>query len=394
VHAVIPVSADRVEGAMPIRVLHLIDSLVRGGAEQQLVNLLQAYDPKEVSSTVVTLVDHMHLAGPLHSIGIPIHTLGLRRAREWPLALGALYRLMREIRPDVLHTRLAYAGIMGQTVATMWRRARVVSSVEAPVYSDEVWDDTVGARRWKLELVRVTELVTSRLSGSTYVACSKSVARSIQSALHLPDRRLRVIYNSTSVADGDGEPAAAPVPAPGGATLLTVGRLSPQKGQVYLLRAMPLVLERCPATLLQIVGKGPQEDMLRRECEKLGITGSVAFLGERDDVGSLLRQADIFVLPSLWEGLSIAALEALAAGLPIVASDIPSMQEVVEAGVQGVLVEPKRPERLADAILRLLQDPSERRCLATAARKRALEHFDVSVAAREFEGMYRALVGA
>lgn len=379
---------------MPIRVLHLIDSLVRGGAEQQLVNLLQAHDPQEVSSTVVTLVDHMHLAGPLRSIGIPVHTLGLRRASEWPLALGTLYRLMREIRPDVLHTRLAYAGIMGQTVATLWRRARVVSSVEAPVYSDEVWDDTVGARRWKLEVVRLTELVTSRLSGSTYVACSKSVARCMQGALHLPDRRLRVIYNSTSVAGDDGEPAGAGVPTPAGATLLTVGRLSPQKGQVYLLRAMPLILERWPATLLQIVGKGQLEDMLRRECEKLGITGSVAFLGERDDVGALMRQADIFVLPSLWEGLSIAALEALAAGLPIVASDIPSMQEVVEQGVHGVLVEPKKPERLAGAILRLLQDPSERRCLATAARNRALEQFDVSVAAREFEGMYRALVGA
>jgi glycosyltransferase involved in cell wall biosynthesis len=176
----------------------------------------------------------------------------------------------------------------------------------------------------------------------------------------------------------------------GGPVLLNVGRLAPQKGQRYLLRAMGDVVHESPNAQLLLVGEGHLHEELRALADPLG--EHVRFLGLRDDVAALLRRSDAFVFPSLWEGVGTALREAMLLGRPIVASDIPAHREFVTHGVDGLLVPPADAEALATAILRLLRDPEE----AAAIGRRAAEsaaRFDIRRTTRELQAIYDEVIG-
>lgn len=379
---------------MTIHVLHVIDSLRPGGAERQLVNLVRTYDSSRVRSSVVTLFEGADLAALIEQAGIHVERLGLSGPGQLLQGVHRLRRYIADTRPDLIHTRLVFADLIGRVAGALTRRP-LISSVEAPVYDPETRVDDPAFRRWKVELVRLADGLTGRLARVTYVPCSEDVARSTARALLLPSGRVRVIHNSTMVPNGSGSPADAPFLSPEDEVrLLTVGRLSPQKGQTYLLRALVPVVERYPRATLKVVGRGPLEAHLRREADELGVGERVRFVGKRPDVPDLLADAHLFVLPSLWEGLSIVALEAMALGVPIMASDIPSMREIALDGVHAILVPPRDVDALARSIIKVLEDRSFRERLSTAAREQARARFDVRVAARRFEELYEDVASA
>jgi L-malate glycosyltransferase len=376
-----------------IRVLHVINSLAPGGAERQLVDLVTHHDPARVESVVVTLIDRHDLGGELERAGVRVHSLGLPSPNHVVQAVHRLRRYIRDTSPDVVHTRLVPADLVGRLAAVLSGRPSVVSSIEAPVYDAATFTDDPSRRRWKLEALRAADRLTGRLASVAYVACSSTVARSTAHALGILEADIRVIHNSTTVSDSALDRWESPaVEASGNVRLLTVGRLAAQKGQFYLLRTLPRLVERYPELHLDLVGTGPIEVELKRESVRLGMEERVRFLGTRDDVRSLLRRAHVFVLPSLWEGLSIVALEALAAGVPLVATNIPSMREIVIDGVHGVLVPPRDPDALAAAILRVLDDGNLRTRISQAATEHARNRFDVGVAAERYEQLYRDIV--
>lgn len=146
---------------------------------------------------------------------------------------------------------------------------------------------------------------------------------------------------------------------------IVVARLSPQKNHAALIAAMPAVLARCPQLVLAFAGDGPLDEPLRASAAPFG--PAIRFLGARDDVPDLLAAADLFVLPSLFEGLPLSLIEAMAAGLPIVASEIGGIDEVVESGVTGLLVP---PDRLAGALIALLLDRERAAAMGRAGRQR------------------------
>ncbi len=154
-----------------------------------------------------------------------------------------------------------------------------------------------------------------------------------------------------------------------------IGRLAPQKGFLYLMRAMPLVLAAVPAARLVMIGEGPLADELKGEARKHGVADRVHFLGFRNDVPDLLAAFDVFALPSLWEGLSISLIEALAAGKPIVATDIDGNREVIEHEETGLMVPPADVPALATALGTLLTDRSLAARLAGRARRSAETRF-------------------
>jgi glycosyltransferase involved in cell wall biosynthesis len=378
-----------------IRVLHVINSLAPGGAERQLVDLVTHHDPARVESTVVTLWDRQGLAGELKGAGIPVETLRLRSPRQMVRAVHRLRRYIRVASPDVVHTRLLPADLVGRVAAVLSGRPPVVSSIEAPVYDAATFTDDRSRRRWKLEALRAMDRLTGRLASVTYVACSSTVAQSTARALAIAEAEIQVIHNSTTVSESSLDRWMSPSVEPSGEVrLLTVGRLAAQKGQLYLVRTLPRLVERYPRLHLDVVGTGPLHAELRRETVRLGVEDRVRFLGTRDDVRSLLRRAHLFVLPSLWEGLSIVALEALATGVPLVATNIPSMQEIVLDGVHAVLVPPRDADALAHGILRVLADPNLRDGLSRAAREHARIRFDVRTATERYERLYRDMVSA
>lgn len=155
----------------------------------------------------------------------------------------------------------------------------------------------------------------------------------------------------------------------------SAGRLAPQKGFIYAIRAMKTVAERFPQARLVIAGEGPLEAELRAEADALGVSGNVVFLGFRRDVAAFLAAMDVFVHPSLWEGLSISLMEAMAASCPIVASDIWGNREMIRNGVNGLLVEPANPAALAEALCSVLGKPDFAAQLAREARHTAESEF-------------------
>jgi len=163
----------------------------------------------------------------------------------------------------------------------------------------------------------------------------------------------------------------------GAPVLVCVARLVPLKRHRDLILALPALIERHTGLRLLIVGHGSEEGTLRALATDCGTSGHIDWLGQRDDVPAILDASDLFVLPSTHEGISLALLEAMAAGLPVVATDVPGISEIVVPEVSGVLVPPGMPERLAEAIDRLIADPELSRSIGRAGHQRVRDRFNI-----------------
>jgi glycosyltransferase involved in cell wall biosynthesis len=189
----------------------------------------------------------------------------------------------------------------------------------------------------------------------------------------------------TALRNNVGAPGATKI-------LLTVGRLTVQKGHTVLLDAIAKLKSGKAQPVFVFAGDGPLKNDLEEKARRLGIAHQVRFLGVRDDVDELLLVADIFVQPSLWEGLSLALLEALLAGLPVLATRVEGVVDVVENGYSALLVPPKNSAALATAIRRLLRNDQLRKRLSRAGQKRALNHYSVENMCKAYEGLLVKLI--
>jgi glycosyltransferase involved in cell wall biosynthesis len=171
--------------------------------------------------------------------------------------------------------------------------------------------------------------------------------------------------------------------------LISVGRLSRQKGHRYLLEAMPSVLERFPHVVVLLVGDGPQRADLEQQARHLGVETSARFLGTRDDVYHLLAAADVFVLPSVSEGMPMALLEALGMGVAVVASNLTGIADVVEDGRHGLLTPPGKPDSLAHAVTRLLEDDDLRANLSQSGKQLVRQEYTVDRMCERYESLFR-----
>jgi glycosyltransferase involved in cell wall biosynthesis len=177
--------------------------------------------------------------------------------------------------------------------------------------------------------------------------------------------------------------------------LLNVARVSPQKGLVYAVRALPAILRQFPSVQLVSVGATTDDrwvKQLNREAETLGVAGHFHMLGAQPNVVEFLRSCDVFVFPSLYEGLGIALIEAMAAGAACIASNVGPIPEVVQDGIDGVLVSPADPDDFARAVCDLLADPAKRSRLGTAASETAVRRFQPQESAERLTGIYESVV--
>ncbi len=184
--------------------------------------------------------------------------------------------------------------------------------------------------------------------------------------------------------EGDGPPVIG-----------SVGRLSPEKGLKYLLQAMAVVVREEPQARLLLAGDGPERRALQRLASELGLADRIEFAGEvaHEQVPAILARMDVFAMPSTWEGFGVAALEAEAMELPVVASNVHGIPDVVEDGVSGTLVPPKDVGALSGALLRLLRDGEERRRMGLAARELVASRYSWTDCTRRMEALYDELVG-
>ncbi|WCO65860.1 glycosyltransferase [Iamia majanohamensis] len=373
------------------RVLVVIPGIgTGGGAERALLEGAPGLLARGVDLAVVDFVDRPHSgAAALRGLGVPVTrvegggTLG--RAR-------ALRRVVRARAPDLVHTVLFEADLAGR-LACAGTGVPVLTSLVHTNYEPGRRQDPTYSR-WRVGLVRLVDAVSARLLARHAVANSEAARSSAVARLRYPRRRTSVVLR--------GRAAPAPVPpevvravrdelgvGTGAPLVVTVGRHEFQKDHLTLLAAVRRLRERHPDVVVAVAGReGTMTDRLRRERDD-GLRGTVRLLGHRDDVPALLAAADVFAFTSVLEGLPNAVVEAMAAGTPVVATDIPATREVVADAAR--LVPAGDPEALAAALEGVLGDPQEAARLAAAGRERhrlglSQERSDDALAA-----LYRAL---
>ncbi len=379
---------------MSLKILFVIDGLGQGGAERSLAEMMPALVCAGIKPTVAFFYRHPEsLEGRLEAEGAELRFLPERGMAG---RVAALRRLIRAECPDVIHTALFKSDLIGR-LAAIGHRAVVVSSLVNTSY-DKIRLQNRDINPLKLWLVRLVDAWTARYLTTHFHAVSEPVKKAAMETLGLRAERITVVER------GRGNRFAGPSAErralvrrrlglnESDEVIITVGRQEYQKGQRYLLEAMDDLGRRHPSVVLLVAGApGRHTDLLKRIQHERGLDRRVRMLGHRDDVPDLLACADLFVFPSLYEGAAGAVLEAMAMGLPIVATRIPTIENAVEEGRNAVLVERATAAPLAQAITELLADREKARAFGLRSREIFEERFTLDRCAAgmvEFYGRF------
>lgn len=340
------------------RVLHIIQALDTGGAERVVAEYALAHDRSRYSPEVCCVFEGGHLVRSLEDAGVPVHVLKRGRRLD-PRAFMRLTRLIVRRRFDVVHNHNFSALAIGVPAAILGGVGVLVRTEHNVARSRH------GGRRLLSRLAARRE--------DAQIAVSDAVRESHIAAGRVPATRFVTVRNgidgSRLAVSGDRASLRWELGWDDDSFVcLSVGSLTLQKDFGNLLAAASIVVREHPNARFAVVGDGPEEARLRARCSELGLDGRVTFMKRRTDVPDLLRAADAFVLSSAWEGLPITVLEAMAAGVPCVATRAGGVDEVLEDGVSGLVVEAGDPGALAGAIARVATDAALRERLAARAR--------------------------
>lgn len=360
------------------------DSRVLGGAENAMFMLLGSLDRAAWEPTLLLedAPETEPLAERAAALGVPVRRiapmpLGLKGASRVP----AFSRFLRRERPDVFHAHMSspVACKWGLAAAVLARVPAVLGTVQVGAY-----EPPDRSAYWQLrELARRVD---------RYLAVSREIAAELVDRLGWPVEKVEVVYNAVDVERvAVAAPPGLREQLGGNETLplvLTPARLDDQKGHDTLLEAAAEV----PEATFVLAGEGPKRAELEARVAQLGLGERVRFLGRREDVPALLAACDVFCLPSLYEGSSLAVLEAMAAGIPVVSSAIGGTEELIEDGRSGLLVAPGDAEGLAAALRRLLGDADLRRRLAAKGRERVDQGLTREQNAERITGVYDELL--
>lgn len=365
------------------RVIYLAHAFMVGGAEEMVLNLVR-HLPKRFEPAVVAI----HEAGPIgreiEATGVPVKVLGLTPGFRRPIDLIKLRDALFALEPDIVHTFLLTASLYGR-FAAMLAGVPVIVGSEVNIYEHKrrlhAW-----AERW---LMHGTDAV---------VVSAEAVREFYVGQIGAERSKIDVIYNAVdwsqlkTTAGRDewraslGIPAAAPLAG-------IIARLTEQKAHRVLFEAMARHAGLADVHLL-VIGDGELRDELHRRVESLGLQTRVHFAGARRDVGNVLASIDVFVMPSLWEGLPLALVLAMGAGLPVVSTAVAGIPEVVVNGERGLLVAPGDVDGLAAALARVFGDAAERARLGKAARDFVRPRFGVDGYVRSITALYDRLLAS
>jgi glycosyltransferase involved in cell wall biosynthesis len=363
-----------------MKVLHMIKVQGVGGAEQHLLQLLPALRERSIDARVLSLdagVDAERFHQALADRGVPWQRVATGLDVS-PRLAGAVVRAARAERPDLLHTHLVHGDVYGSIAANILR---------VPFVSSRHNDD-----RYLLGPFRYVDRAFMRRV-RRLIAISDSV-RAFLVRAGLPEGKLLTIHyglDELPSAASEVTPEQAGI-APESPLVLAIGRLIEQKDHETLLRAFATVRDGRPEARLAILGWGSLEEQTRALAHELGLDDAVVLPG-RVEPRAWLERADVFAHTSRWEGFGIVLLEAMLAGLPIVATRVSAVPEIVAAGQTGLLVDAGDVPGLAAALGELLDDPARRRALGNAGLGRARAEFSVARMTRRTVDVYRDALG-
>jgi glycosyltransferase involved in cell wall biosynthesis len=379
-----------------MHIVCVIDGLGYGGAERSLAEMLPGFVAAGIEPTVACLFHREGgVEGEVLAGGYDVRFLPRGRTAR----IRALRGIVREVSPDLMQTTLIGSTMVGRLAGAGTGIPLLTSLVNVP-YSDERRGDP-HVNALALRLVQAADSWTARHLTTHFHAITHAVKRGAVRDLRIPEERITVIERGR-----DTERLGDPSPqrrhraremlglAPDAEVIVAIGRQEFQKGHRFLFEAMTDLAASRPQAVLLIVGRGGAEaDHLRRLAARPPLDRVIRFLGHRQDVPEILSAADVFAFPSLWEGLGCAVLEAMALGLPIVASDLEPIREVVEDGRCAVLVPPRTPGALASSISSLLDDRARAQALGVAGREIFRRRFTLERSTKRMVELCRRLAG-
>ncbi len=366
----------------PVRVLQLISSLPVGGAEDVVAAMVTGLDPRRFQVQAATLGPLGLVGEELTRAGHPVQSLGLDLKRTpFGRIVARVRDLLRDVQPDILHTHLYHPNLYGRLASLGLGMRGVVASVHNSY-------TRVKLHRclWNFLLSGVTDKV---------LVSSAHVWQDVRTRDRVPAGKILVFPYGIKLAAPENLPEPTAIRAELGVTgfvLGMVGRLEAQKGQRFLLAALPELSRAIPNLAVLLVGAGREEKALRRLAADLGVMPLVHFLGTRRDLPRLFRAMDLFVQPSLWEGLPLTLLMAMGAGLAVVGTRVSGVTEVIADGANGRLVAPGDSKALAHAILELYRRPELRNTMGEAARRTVVAEYSQEAMLRRLEGIYLGIM--
>jgi glycosyltransferase involved in cell wall biosynthesis len=354
----------------PLRVLHLDTGKEWRGGQQQLLYLASALTRADHDSLVVT-PKGSPLAQRARNEGLPVREITCHGAGD-PIAIHAVHQILNETGTQILHAHTANAHSLGFLVLRL--------------------PGTPKSRRPAFVIHRRVDFqpAADPLTRMRYTAepclylCVSDAVRQVLERYGIPPARLRVVHSGIdparidAYADGSREHLRAELGVPVEAGVIgVIGALVPHKGHRHLIAALPRILAARPDACVVLFGEGPLEVELRRDCWERGVQTHVLFAGFRPDVARFLPAIDVYVHPSVEEGLGTTILDAMAARLPVVATRAGGIPEVVRHGETGWLVPPGAPTELAGPVISLLENPRQRAAFGEAGRARVESEFTI-----------------
>jgi glycosyltransferase involved in cell wall biosynthesis len=318
----------------------------------------------------------------LEAAGIPVFSLSIQRKLPDPRPVLRLARIIRKGRPDIVHSHMVHANLLARIV-------RPLAPFPVLICSARNIDEGGRLREFLYRL-------TDPLCDLTTQVSQAGLERYVRVGA-VPRHKIRYIPNGVDTErfkpNPEGRLKVRRELGVNGFVWLAVGRFDPQKDYPNMLQAFARVVRERSDTTLLIAGDGPLRKAMESMALDLGISEYVRFLGIRRDVPQLMNAADAYVMSSSWEGMPNVLLEASATGLPIVATNVGGNREVVLDGITGFLVPPRNPEALAEAVLRMMDLPEEkRREMGKAARKHVEDNFSLDRIVDMWEALYKELL--
>ena len=352
-----------------VEVLHILGTAdPEGTSIARIVAMLaNGLAPKRYRFHAWFLRGHGPLAVLLQTAGVQVRTFNWWRGARDPFGLWIFWRALRRENFAIVHQH--FGGRSVRWLARLSRQGRII------VHLHGRGDESLGLKPLSTR-IRYADSVIATSKAASDVAV---------------DWRPHVVYPAVDVPNSNPT-WTCPRRCESDGVIGTARRLIPIKGVIYLIRAFALLRHDIPGARLEIAGSGPEQPLLEREVQLLGLRDAVRFLGWQADIESALKRWDIFVLPSLEEGFGVAALEAMAAGLPVIASAVGGVPELVEDGRTGLLVPPADAAALADRLRLLLLNPMLRQSMGNAGRDRAHKCFSSEQMIEKISRIYDGLI--